>query len=57
MKQKERINESTKKINFKKENSNEKINFKNIKTKNIVEHEDYEIGIQCDYDYYGDTRN
>ena len=32
-------------------------NFKNIKTKNIEEHEDYEIGIQCDYDYYGDTRN
>ena len=34
-------------------------NFKNIKTKNIEEHqnEDYVIGIQCDYDYYGDTRN
>ena len=34
-------------------------NLKNIKTKNIEEHqnEDYEIGIQCDYDYYGDTRN
>ena len=31
-------------------------NFKNIKT-NKEEHEDYEIGIQCDYDYYGDTRN
>ena len=32
-------------------------NFKNIKTNNKEEHEDYEIGIQCDYDYYGDTRN
>ena len=32
-------------------------NFKNIKTNNKEEHEDYEIGIQCDYDYYGDIRN